>query len=196
MPATYRERWHRLPAWLRLPLTFVAVALGLGLATLCMAWSVRGSIAGSPAPPDPDRLERAQRLRDVAIDAGNPPVVHQAVDYGAGVAADWWPRGEPPVIESAVAAGTLPPVAERVGTEPIVMAGPDGIGRHGGSWYRIANGTNDLKVMRWRLSGATLARWSPQGHPIVPHIAKSITPNEDASVWTVELRAGHRWSDG
>src|SRR5690606_23502624 len=41
-----------------------------------------------------------------------------------------------------------------------------------------------------------LARWSPLGYPIEPHIAQSIESSPDKRVWTITLREGMRWSDG
>jgi len=39
-------------------------------------------------------------------------------------------------------------------------------------------------------------RWSPQGYPLVPHIAKSWDVSADQRVFVLELRRGMQWSDG
>ena len=186
----------RLSVLVLWPLRLLAAAMLVVLLLLTCAWLVRGDVQEAPPPPAPAAVAEVQQLRAVSIDSEQPLVLRQAVDYSQGQAAAWWPTGQAPVLDDVVAQGLLPAVAQRVGPEPIVLAGVDGIGRHGGSWYRIANGTNDLGVMRWRMSGATLMAWSPQGYPIVPHMAKSLESNDDASVWTMRLRRGHRWSDG
>ncbi|MFW5882397.1 MAG: ABC transporter substrate-binding protein [Planctomycetota bacterium] len=193
------------PLWVAIPGRLVLAAMACAVAVAVFGWLLRGDLDRPLVQHDQKEKDAVKSLRDVRIDTANPPVAQVAVDYSEGSQAAWWPQGEPPVIAAAIAreakAGTpeaerLPPVAERVGNEPLVLAGPEGIGHHGGSWYRVANGPNDVGVMAWRLSGATLVRWSPQGYPIRPHMAKSWERNDDASIWTIHLRAGHRWSDG
>ncbi|MGI5867994.1 MAG: ABC transporter substrate-binding protein [Kiritimatiellia bacterium] len=153
-------------------------------------------IAASPRVHDAALLRETEALRDVAIDPENPPVLQRDVDYAAGAAADWFPKGESPILAELVAGGGLPPVAERTGPEPLVLEGVDGIGRYGGTWMRVANSPGDIGIIGGRMSGCTLVRWSPMGYPIRPHLAKSWEASEDNRVWTFHLRRGVRWSDG
>lgn len=150
--------------------------------------------------PVPERtreeIAEVEARRDTQLARENPPVLVQTVDYSAGPAAAWWPNGEAPVLAELVAEGKIEPVEARVGPEPVVLAGPDGIGLYGGTWYRLANSIEDLRTIYWRLSYPNLVRWSPQGGPIVPHIAKAWEMSEDAREWTFTLREGMRWSDG
>src|SRR5690606_34561643 len=106
------------------------------------------------------------------------------------------PRGQSPLLAELVEAGKLPPLAERLPDEPIVMEGPDGIGKYGGTWLRLANGAEVVGIITYRLSGPYLVRWSPLGYPIENHIAKSVEPSEDRREWIITLRKGMRWSDG
>ena len=39
-------------------------------------------------------------------------------------------------------------------------------------------------------------RWSPNGEPVVPHLAKSYEVSDDGKVFEFVLRRGMRWSDG
>jgi ABC-type dipeptide/oligopeptide/nickel transport system permease component/ABC-type transport system substrate-binding protein len=118
------------------------------------------------------------------------------VDYSEGEGASWWPRGESPVLATLVAEGALPPVIERVGPEPLVMEGPDGIGNYGGIWLRLATGQQDaLNFVTSRLGAPTLFRWSPWGPPVTPHLARAAEASEDFRTWTIHLRRGVRWSD-
>ncbi|MBW3637089.1 MAG: ABC transporter permease subunit, partial [Armatimonadetes bacterium] len=126
----------------------------------------------------------------------NPPVVQREVDYSLGKAAPWFPKGQSPILAELVKENKLPPVAERVGSEPLVLEGADGIGNYGGTWQRLANSPSDVGVITWRLSGATLVRWSPMGYPIRPHLAKSWKASPDRREWTITLRKGVKWSDG
>ena len=45
-------------------------------------------------------------------------------------------------------------------------------------------------------SACTLLRWSPQGHPLVPHVARAWTVDAAEREFTFHLRRGMRWSDG
>jgi ABC-type dipeptide/oligopeptide/nickel transport system permease component/ABC-type transport system substrate-binding protein len=113
-----------------------------------------------------------------------------------GSAAQWFPKGESPLLRELVQEGSLDPVHERTGPEPVVMGAADGIGNYGGTWYRVASSEGDVGVITWRLSGGSLLRWSPLGYPLRPHLARSWDANEDRTEFTVTLRRGLRWSDG
>jgi ABC-type dipeptide/oligopeptide/nickel transport system permease component/ABC-type transport system substrate-binding protein len=158
------------------------------------AWMVRPDMRAEVRNYSEDELARVKAVRDNSLDLENPPVVNQAVDYDEGAAAGWFPKGESPILAGLVAEGLLPPVNQRVPAEPLVMAGPDGIGTYGGTWYRVAN-PGEL-VIGSRLSASGLVRWSPQGYPIVPHAAKAWEASEDGREYTFYLRQGMRWSDG
>jgi peptide/nickel transport system substrate-binding protein len=84
----------------------------------------------------------------------------------------------------------LPPVAERVGPEPLVLRGVDGLGKYGGDMYQLRD-TGGA-----RMTTVQLVRWSPQGYPIVPNVAKSWEVSEDGKTYTFHLRKGIKWSDG
>ncbi len=102
--------------------------------------------------------------------------------------------GEAPELAQLVAAGKLPPVAERIGEDPLIITGQE-IGRYGGSLRRVFIGPSDT----WnfgRMSKTGLLRWTLDGSTVVPGIAKAWEPNADASEWTFELRKGMKWSDG
>src|SRR5690606_2171976 len=112
--------------------------------------------------PPPERtaeeVSRMEKRRAMRLDQEHPPVVVQDVDYSEGPAAAWWPRVEPPVIAPHVEAGRLPPVAERTGSEPIVMEGAEGFARYGGSWHRLIASQADLIQIYNRMSYANLLR--------------------------------------
>ena len=176
---------------------FVAAALGFTALLYAFGLAFRPDVVTSPAPPPAAELAAVEKSRanSRTLNLANPPVITRTVDYTAARPA-WRPRGEAPVLRALVREGRLPPVAQRTGPEPVVMEGVDGIGRYGGTWQRLANSYDDLKTIYWRLSGSNLVRWSPQGYPLVPHIAKSWEVSADNRVYTFELRRGMRWSDG
>ena len=125
-------------------------------------------------------------------------LIFQEVDYSEGPNARWWPKGESPVLRALVEASELPPVAKRVGPEPAVLQGVEGIGHYGGVWSKsVVWDADQVWDEMNRYTGAvTLVRWSPSGYPIVPHVAKSWQVSDDLSQWTFQLRKGMKWSDG
>lgn len=91
---------------------------------------------------------------------------------------------------------TLPPVAERLPVEPLVVAPYDKIGQYGGQLDGLSNateaGTSDILSLRH----VNFVRYSDDLQTIVPNVAKSWQWNEDFTELTFVLRQGHRWSDG
>ncbi len=178
-----------------------SIVLVIGTACALAAFLWLWGLAFRPAQlPPPERtaeeIATVEERRAMRLHPENPPRIVQDVDYGEGPAAAWWPRVDPPVIAPHVEAGRLPPVATRVGSEPIVLAGVDGVTNYGGTWHRLIASRADLVQIYNRMSYANLLRWSPEGHPIVPHLAKSWEVSDDRRVFTFHLRKGMRWSDG
>ena len=92
--------------------------------------------------------------------------------------------------------GPLPGVADRLPSEPLVVAPYDSAGKYGGVFDMISNateaGTSDLLSTRH----VNLVRFSDDLQTIVPNIAKSWSWNDDYTQLTFNLRKGHKWSDG
>ena len=123
---------------------------------------------------------------------------------------------EAPMLAEMVAAGTLPPVAERLPTNPWVLerdhpawasVGGTEIGRYGGTidmainwfspnllnWYGAARGFEGVDEMIGR---NMLVRQEPVGGGIEPGLIASWEYSEDGTVLTLNLREGAKWSDG
>lgn len=181
--------------WLSWAGRFLLTALGLFALSWAGGWLLRPT-QEPPAERPAEEIAEMESRRALRLRHDDPPRIVQPVDYAEGTAAAWWPQGEPTVIAPLVEAGQLPPVAERVGPEPVVMRGLEGEGRHGGTWHRLVASERDIRQIYNRLSYANLVRWSPQGAPIVPHLAKSWEISADRRVYTFHLRRGMRWSDG
>lgn len=177
---------------------FLAAALGLTGLLYVFGLTLRPESGPTLTAPPAEQLAAVERARAASrqLDLAHPPVIVQTVDYGAPGRQPWHPRGEAPILAELVREGRLPPVAERTGPEPVVMRGFDGIGRYGGTWQRLVNSITDFSTIYWRLSASNLVRWSPQGYPIVPHVAKAWEVSPDHRAYTFELRRGMRWSDG
>ena len=160
------------------------------------AWTVRPDVSQQPVPRDPAEIAAAEQLRAADLDYENPLVLHKQVDYSEGEAASWYPKSESPILAELVAEGKLPAVEERVGPEPCVMEGVEGIGQYGGTWTRIARTPAEVRWISYRLAGSTLVRWSPYGWPLVANVARSYTASADNTEFIFELRRGMKWSDG
>ncbi len=180
-----------------------AIILGLLLTGLALfavlwlsAWLIRPDVSEPPHSYTQEEIRRAEAARDIRFDSEDPLVLHCDVDYAKGESARWYPKGESPILAGLVEVGKLPPVEERVGPEPCVMRGVDGIGEYGGTWLRVATSEKEVNIITWRLSYASLVRWSPFAYPICPHVAKRVERSPDRKTWTVTLRRGIRWSDG
>jgi ABC-type dipeptide/oligopeptide/nickel transport system permease component/ABC-type transport system substrate-binding protein len=174
---------------------YLAAALALFLLVIGLGHLFRAKPSAVESHT-PEEIRAAEQARDVRFDPNHLPVIYQEVDYREGKSARWYPKREAPILTELVKEGVLPPLAERVPEEPVVLKGPDGIGRYGGTWLRLANAPMDVFVIWWRLSAAGLVRWSPLGYPVVPHVARSVDASPDRRVYLIALRKGLKWSDG
>ncbi len=90
----------------------------------------------------------------------------------------------------------LPPLAERLPEEPLVVAPYEMIGKYGGTLDALSNateaGTSDFLSTRH----VNLVRYSDDLQTIVPMVAKGWEWNADFTQLTFFLRKGHKWSDG
>lgn len=188
--------FQKLPPALRLTALFSLAAIFVYALLWITGVLFQPKLVTEPTVYPAEEVERTRALRAMEFNVEDLPVLVREVDYMEGPAAAWWPQEEAPVLESLVKEGHLPPLEERVGEEPLVLAGVDGIGNYGGTWIRVANSPSDVSVIEWRLSYASLVRWSPGGYPIVPHVAKSWEVNDDYTEWIFHLRRGMKWSDG
>jgi peptide/nickel transport system substrate-binding protein len=103
---------------------------------------------------------------------------------------------ETPMFADAVAAGTLPPVAERVPAVPVVAdleAEGKTIGQPGGEINWLATRARDIRIMNV-YGYARLVGWTPD-FELEPDLLESMDV-EDERVFTLHLRPGHKWSDG
>lgn len=103
---------------------------------------------------------------------------------------------EPPSLEKDIAAGKLPPMAERLPKNPkrIDFAAEDKVaGRYGGTLRTLLGKAKDTRLMTVneyaRLVGFNLKL------EIEPDILESFESEGDR-IFVLKLRTGHRWSDG
>ena len=125
------------------------------------------------------------------------PVV--ALAFGAPALAAY----DGPLIEtltlqhSVKPEGDLPPIAERIPEEPLIVD-LEGRGRepglHGGTIRMFVSRAKDVRYMAvWGY--ARLVGYNEK-YELVPDILKDIEVSPDGSTYTFHLRKGHRWSNG
>ncbi len=102
---------------------------------------------------------------------------------------------ESPMLAERVAKGELPPVAERLPENPMVIEPVNEIGKYGGIWRRLCVGAGDL-MLNTRMGYEPLVRWDRTGKEIVPNIATHWEVLDGGKTYVFHLRKGMRWSDG
>ncbi len=100
-------------------------------------------------------------------------------------------RGSP-FLAAAEAAGSLPPVNQRLPDHPRVVSG-DTIGKFGGDMRMVLAGSRPTRMLT--VYGYSRLAGYNRDLEIVPDILEDIVVEEGRS-FTLKLRAGHRWSDG
>lgn len=104
---------------------------------------------------------------------------------------------ESPELAKLVADGKLPPVAERIGANPLVLKPVQGIGHYGGQIRRAFKGVGDFQnAVRFCSGPDSLLYWDYRYGKLVPNIARDFELSADGKVLTLHLRKGMRWSDG
>ena len=95
-----------------------------------------------------------------------------------------------PVLDELVAAGELPPVAERLPDDPVVVEPYGEIGRYGGTARLFFAGESLINVPEGVL------RPGPQMRLNLPNFAAKAEYRNGARTLRITLRPGHKWSDG
>src|SRR3989449_1578490 len=104
---------------------------------------------------------------------------------------------EAPQLAELVKAGKLPPVAERVGQDPVVIKPLREVGKYGGTWRGGFTGPADFWNGFRCCSGPDhLMFWDYTGDKVVPNLAKSLEMQDGGRAWLVHLRRGMKWSNG
>ncbi len=101
---------------------------------------------------------------------------------------------EAPMLAELVKAGKLPPVDERLPSNPCVCPVMEGIGNYGGTMRRGFSGVSD-GVGPGKINNEGLT-WYNADLTLRANIAEAWEINSDASQWTFRLRKGLKWSDG
>ena len=104
---------------------------------------------------------------------------------------------EAPQLATLVKAGKLPPVAERVGQDPLVIKPLHEIGKYGGTWRGGFTGPADFWNGYRCCSGPDhLLFWDYTGDKVTPNIARGYEMQDGGRTLVLHLRRGMKWSDG
>jgi peptide/nickel transport system substrate-binding protein len=199
---------------LRFLASFFAVFAVIGVLVQAL-----GSMTWHLSPRDPADIQEATNLQGVLgslvktpesgmaaiapVSVGKPAVAPAGVRQPVGLhRVTEWPESmgrnfqEAPMLKDRVSRGELPPVAERLPDDPLVIVPPEQAGPYGGTWTRMATGPKDINVVESRFSYEGLVRWGPMGNEVLPNLATRWTVEDSAKSFTFWLRKGVRWSDG
>lgn len=135
----------------------------------------------------------------MGVAAGAFPQQYDLAEFEAAAGCDMEFSGNPEMeaLNGEIQGNPdLPPLAERIPADPLVVVPYDSVGNYGGTLHALSNateaGTSDFLSTRH----VNLVRYSDDLNTIVPNVAKSWTWNDDFTELTFTLRAGHKWSDG
>src|SRR5262245_8674025 len=104
---------------------------------------------------------------------------------------------EAPQLAELVKAGKLPPVAERIGQDPLVIKPLKEIGKYGGMWRAGFTGPADFWNGFRCCSGPDhLMFWDYTGDKVVPNLAKSLEMQDGGKTWVVHVSRGTEGSAG
>lgn len=155
----------------------------LRLSASATAMSLVAACSGGAAPaPDAEAPAAGEAA----------PAAESAVEVPAGQ------YNEAPMLKDLVASGDLPPVDERLPTNPRVVSVNVETGEYGGTWRRAYKGISD----RWgptKLHEEMAIEWDapdPDTINVTPNFIEKWEQNDDASEFTFFLREGIKWSDG
>jgi peptide/nickel transport system substrate-binding protein len=103
---------------------------------------------------------------------------------------------EAPMLQQLVQEGKLPPLEQRLPTNPLVVKEPwSQIGKYGGT-LRVGWTAATFASFYIYMYGQSPLQWREGGHAVGPGLAESWETNANASEWTLHFRKGLRWSDG
>jgi len=139
-------------------------------------------------------------LTDAPADAGERPVQQELYNspaaYEEATGETVSEYGEAPSLAAQVEAGELPPVADRLPAEPMVVHPEEAIGTYGGQMRINITGQNRIRAsVAGYFNYEPLTIHNPQGE-IVPNVAQSWEWSDDYQTLTLQLHEGIKWSDG
>ena len=165
----------------RLIFTLLLVGLMLALAAC-------GAAPAQPAAPVAESAPAQQEA------AAAPEPAAAATEPAAAETAATSTYSEAPMLAEMVAAGTLPPVDERLPVNPMVVEPFGEIGKYGGT-LRLMDVASSMSIgLRIRHTG--LFRYDQTASQFEPDLAEGYEWSNGNRTLTLRIREGLRWSDG
>ena len=168
----------------------VPVITGIALTVLQFGFASSALAAGCPAATVADLK---------GVPAGKFPQQYELAEFQSLAKCTLEFKGNPDAAalnKRIIGNSGLPPLAERLPEEPLVVAPYASIGKYGGTFDALSNatesGTSDFMAVRH----VNLVRYADDLETIVPNVAKAWKWNADFTQLTFFLRKGHKWSDG
>ncbi|MGA9349411.1 MAG: ABC transporter substrate-binding protein [Anaerolineae bacterium] len=156
------------------------------------AVTAAGVLAGCAGPATP------QVVKETVVVEKEVTVAPQVVEKQVTVVVEKVPEKfhEAPMLAERVAAGTLPPLDERLPVNPAVVGGRDAIGVYAGE-VRMIHLDPVWFTENYDLNAERMLHYSDLDlHTIVPNIFESWEVSPDGKAYTLHLRQGMKWSDG
>lgn len=102
---------------------------------------------------------------------------------------------EAPMLAQQVQAGKLPPLAQRLPQEPLVLQPIDEVGQYTAkfAWATVMDTLNDLQMLN---ACENFLKWTRDTTGFRPNLLTSYEWNADATEVTMRMRKGVKWSDG
>ena len=114
----------------------------------------------------------------------------------AGTGAKAATGKEAPQLAALVKDGKLPPLAERLPQNPLVIKPFEKIGTYGGTLRRGLRGSSDHNGILRMVGNQGLVRWNMDFTQVLPNLAEKWEVSADATQFTFHLLKGAKWSDG
>lgn len=119
-----------------------------------------------------------------------------ALTLGAGGAVLAQDYSQAPMLDALVESGDLPPVGDRLPSNPLVIEPVENIGTYGGTWRSALRGGLDNAWIARTVAYDGLVRYNREWDDIIPNLAESWEISEDSRVYTFKLRDGLKWNNG
>ena len=102
---------------------------------------------------------------------------------------------ESAMLTERVDAGELPPLEERIPTDPLIVEA-EALGTYGGTFRSVTIGPGDRTSVLRLLGYEPGLRRDPMLQESLPNVFTAVEASDDGTEYTVSLRSGMKWSDG
>ena len=173
------------------------IARWSGALMVLLMVALLAACGGGSSPSAPTEAEPPAASVESGTEAADSESA-QTAEEGTAPAAEESTEPLPVPAEFAqapmLADAGLPPVAERLPLEPLVIQPVEGIGTYGGTLRFAVIEPSLVNFQRFREFG--LFRYNFRNTTPILDMAKSYEFSEDLKTLRIELREGHKWSDG